>query len=66
MNTPCEKTEIIKVMSDDVREIKMDVKTLLAHHHQSIGEKRFRNKIIKLTTALLTVVATVAGYIKFK
>lgn len=66
MNIPCDKNEIISSMSGDIREIKGDVKTMLAYHHQTIGERRIRNKITKLTTALLTVVATVAGYIKFK
>lgn len=70
MNTPCEKTEIIASMSEDVREIKGDVKTLLARHNQSLGEKKLKTRLTKIALELIKIVATVlvtiAGYIKFK
>ena len=70
MSNPCEKTEIIQAMSSDVREIKTDVKTLLARHNQSLGEKKLRSRLVKISLELIKIVATVlvtiAGYIKFK
>lgn len=54
MSMPCEKTEVINIIKDDVKEIKTDIKDLL----------QFKNKILGITiatSAVCTVFAHIIG-----
>lgn len=48
MTTPCEKTEVIQYIRQDVSEIKGDVKSLLAYQNKLIG-------IVVGITSVLTI-----------
>lgn len=50
---------------DDIKEIKKDVKTLLAHHHERQGEEKHSGKIAALVSFLIsTTIALIALFIK--
>lgn len=66
MNTPCEKTEVIEMIREDVTEIKTDVKTLLLCHYQNMGKTKLRRTLLKETIRFIGIVATVIGYLKFR
>lgn len=70
MTQPCDKTEIITVMSSDLKEVKSDVKTLLAIHNQRIGESKFKRRMFKMALEsvkiVVTVIVTIFSYGKMK
>ena len=66
MNQPCEKTEVINIIRDDLKEVKGDVKQLLVIHYENVGKSKLRTKIIKETLRFVGIVATIIGYLKYK
>ena len=59
MSDPCQKTELINLIHSDTSEIKGDVKLLLAHHHQSVGKRKFQANLTKTIVAILTAIASI-------
>lgn len=55
MSTPCNKTEVIDIIRDDVHEIKGDIKDLLT----------FKNKLIGFILASSTICTLIGNIIVF-
>lgn len=58
------------LMSDDIKEIKKDVKLLLAAHNRSLGskdtKKLFGSLTGKIVATFLTIITIIVGILKIK
>lgn len=66
MTIPCDKGPVLDLMCDDIKEMKADVKLLLAVHNKKIGASKFKKKIVKTLVTLFTIGSAIVGAIKYK
>jgi len=60
MNSPCEKSDVIQYMRDDIKEIKSDVKMLLEIRNKQSGFNKALNIVITgMTTIIFNVVVLI-------
>ena len=55
MTTPCEKTEVIDIIRQDLKEVKSDIKILL----------KFKNQFMAIALTISTMVTVIANVLVF-